>query len=326
MVDSNDGLGGRSAASVLLLCALGPCFFGTAFLATQYLPATPLWNAASRVLPAGLALFALRPALPQGIWWMRSLMLGILNFGAFFALQAVAAHRLPGAIVATISSAQCLVVPAIVLALGMRVGSRQLIAPLLGIVGVVLLVLHGGAGLDSVGIAASIALALLSGSGIVLIRRWAATSQVHPLSAVAWQLSAGGIVLLPVAAVFEGAPPSMTLGQVGAAVWLALGATAAGFALFFGGLYRGVEATTASRLMLLAPVVASVIGWACASESLSPTQLAGITFVIAAQLVGIEGTRATTARAAAEAGLRHWRPPRPTTPVAGATSHTGRAA
>ncbi|WP_433520588.1 EamA family transporter [Nocardia pseudovaccinii] len=312
-------IGGRGAATMfgsriampreaaLLSAAVGPCLFGTAFLATACLPSTPVWNAVYRVLPAGVLLIALCPALPRGVWWMRSILLGALNFGGFFALQALAAHRLPGAVVATISAAQCLVVPMLLTVLGQRVGSRDFWVPPIGLAGVALLVLEGEAAFDTLGVGASAWLAILSATGMVLTRRWGAPPGVHPLGATAWQMIAGGLLLLPIAAVVDGAPPRLSIGQLSATIWLSAGATALAFALFFGGLYRGVPATTASRLMLLAPVVATTLGWTIAHQSLRPAQLAGILLVLTAQLVGLarpgEPTPSPSNKAAA---VRRW--------------------
>lgn len=310
-------LGSRGAAAVvngrielprdtaLLSAAVGPCLFGTAFLATAYLPGTPVWNAVYRVLPAGLLLIALRPATPHGVWWLRSMLLGALNFGGFFALQALAAHRLPGGVVATISAAQCLVVPVLLIALGQRIGSRDCWVPPIGLAGIALLVFEGDTAFDALGVGAAAGLAALSATGMVLTRRWGAPPGVHPLSATAWQMIAGAVLLLPIAALLDGPPPPLSPGQLIATIWLSAGATALAFALFFGGLYRGVPATTASRLILLGPVVATTLGWTIAHESLRPAQLAGIFLVLTAQLLGL-----TKPGIAAGHGVRrrsHWK-------------------
>ncbi|WP_280443876.1 DMT family transporter [Nocardia brasiliensis] len=286
MVDYRVVLHGENA--VLLSCAAGPCLFGTAFLALELLPPMPLWNATWRILPAGLLLIALHPAMPHGIWWIRVTVLGVLNFGGFFGFQALAAHRLPGGVVATISAAQCVVVPFIVLMFGQRVGLRQFAMPLFGLFGVGLLVMRGDTRLDAVGIAAAGTLALFSSTGMVLTRRWGVPPHTHPLSVVAWQMLAGGLLLLPLAGVLEGSPPHLTYGQLVATAWLALAATALAFALFFGGLFHGVEATMASRLMLLGPVVAVAAGWSFVGERLTLLQLAGIVLVLAVQFGGVE--------------------------------------
>lgn len=278
----------------LISCALGPCLLGTAFLATQQLPATPLWNAVERVLPAGAALLALRPALPRGPWWARSLGLGVLNFGAFFALQAVASHRLPGAVVSTITAVQALLVPLLVGLFGERIQPRQVGAAALGVFGVVLLVVRADHRLDPTGVGAAAVLAGSAALGLLLTRRWGAPQGVHHLAATAWQMLAGGATLIPLALGVEGLPPAMTSGQTLAAAWLALAATAGAFALFFGGLHHGVPPATVSRLALLSPLVAAALGWAVAEEALTAAQLAGIVLILGAQLVGSPRPATTT--------------------------------
>ncbi|GAA5175190.1 hypothetical protein GCM10023321_80730 [Pseudonocardia eucalypti] len=269
-----------------LSCALGPCLLGTAFLATQQLSVTPLWNAVERVLPAGLALLALRPALPRGHWWTRSLGLGVLNFGAFFALQALAAHRLPGAVVATITAGQALLVPLLVGLFGERIETRQVGAAALGVFGVALLVARAGNQLDPVGVGAALVLAGSAAVGMLLTRRWATPPGVHHLAATSWQMLAGGVTLIPLACVAEGLPPAMSPGQLLAATWLAMAATAAAFALFFGGLHDGVPPAAVSRSALLSPLVAALLGWILAGEALTSAQLMGMTLVLGAQLIG----------------------------------------
>ncbi|WP_051581823.1 EamA family transporter [Pseudonocardia acaciae] len=287
----------------ILTCAIGPCLLGTAFFTTQHLPVTPLWNAVERVIPAGLVLLAVRPALPRGTWWLRALALGVLNFGAFFALQAFASHKLPGAVVSTITALQTLLVPAFAAMFGERIALRQVGAALLGTIGVALLVLRGDQVLDPLGVTATLVLAGSAAIGLLLTRRWRAPANTHHLSTIAWQILGGGLVLLPVAFAVEDAPPAMTTEQMGAAAWLAVGATAAAFALFFGGLHRGLPPTTVSRLALLSPVVATALGWVFAHESLSHQQLLGIALVLAAQFSGGQNrTTATRRRAAADPG------------------------
>lgn len=262
------------------------CLLGTAFYTTQQLPLTPLWNAVERVLPAGLALLILRPARPRDGWWARSLALGVLNFGVFFALQALASHRLPGAVVSTITATQTLLVPALAALFGERVSIGHVIAAVTGVIGIGLLVSRGGKPLDAIGIGATAILASSAALGLVLTRRWGLPAHVHHLSATAWQMIGGALTLLPLAALIEGPPPAMTDSQIIDALWLALAATAAAFALFFGGLHHGIPPTTVSRLALLSPVTATVLGWLFAAESLNPIQLAGVALVLTAQVIG----------------------------------------
>ena len=64
----------------------------------------PLTAAALRALPAGLLLLAVRRRLPRGAWWWRSLVLSVLNCGAFFVLVYLAAKLLPTSLAAMLMS------------------------------------------------------------------------------------------------------------------------------------------------------------------------------------------------------------------------------
>ena len=90
---------GSTRGATLALTALAPMAWGTTYLVTtELLPeGRPLLAGALRALPAGLLLLALTRRLPQGSWWWRAAVLGVLNIGGFFALLFVAAERLHGA-------------------------------------------------------------------------------------------------------------------------------------------------------------------------------------------------------------------------------------
>ncbi len=100
---------------------LAPVVWGTTYLTTtEFLPPDrPLTAAALRALPAGLVLVAMTRQRPHGAWWWRSLALGTLNIGAFFALLFVAAYRLPGGLAAALGAVQPLLVG------GAGLGSRR---------------------------------------------------------------------------------------------------------------------------------------------------------------------------------------------------------
>jgi probable blue pigment (indigoidine) exporter len=84
------------------LTALAPASWGTTYIVTTTMlpPDRPLLAATLRALPAGLLLVALTRRVPQGSWWWRTTVLGVLNFGAFFPLLFFGAYRLPGGIAA----------------------------------------------------------------------------------------------------------------------------------------------------------------------------------------------------------------------------------
>src|SRR2546421_8512107 len=87
----------------VFVTAIAPVTWGaTYFVTARFLPAEyPLYGAAIRALPAGLLLLLVRRRFPQGRWWWRSLVLGALNMGAFFALVYLAAQTLPVSIAST---------------------------------------------------------------------------------------------------------------------------------------------------------------------------------------------------------------------------------
>src|SRR5947208_17056449 len=60
-----------STRTTTAVAAVGPLLLAVGWILTSYLPDSPLWIAAGRVLPAGLILLALRPARPSGVWWHR---------------------------------------------------------------------------------------------------------------------------------------------------------------------------------------------------------------------------------------------------------------
>ena len=81
----------------LLLTAIAPAIWGSVYLVTtEFLPTEhPLTVALLRALPAGCLLLLLVRQLPFGIWWLRVVILGGLNFSIFWC--AVVRERLPPA-------------------------------------------------------------------------------------------------------------------------------------------------------------------------------------------------------------------------------------
>jgi probable blue pigment (indigoidine) exporter len=253
----------------------------SAYLLITILPPAPLWQAVTRVLPAGAVLLALHPALPHGSWWWRSLVLGTLNFGSFFALQAYSLSVLQGGISATIAAMQTVVVPvAAALLLGERLRPIQLAAAPVGVFGVALLVLRGSGTLHGPGVAAAALMALCVAGGMLLTRLWHVPAGVHHVTATAWQMLAGGLLLLPAALLIEGPMPSMTVTEWMVTGWLTFGATAVPFVAVFGAMHHGLPATVVSRVMLLCPLLVAVGDWLFYRHSLTLVQLAGAALVI----------------------------------------------
>ena len=270
-----------SRSSDLLLTALAPAIWGSTYVVTTLmLPADyPLTVAMLRALPAGILLLLAVRQLPQGIWWLRAFILGALNFSVFWALLFVAAYRLPGGVAATLGAIQPLVV--ILLArtlLGSPIRSLSVVAALSGLAGVALLVLTPKAALDPVGIAAGLASAASMALGTVLSRRW--QPPVSALTFTSWQLTAGGILLLPVALIAEPALPPLTALNVTGLAYLGLIGAALTYVLWFRGVAK-LEPAVVSSLGFLSPISAVLLGWGVLGQRLSAAQLAGMAIVVA---------------------------------------------
>ncbi|MFH7108120.1 EamA family transporter [Achromobacter xylosoxidans] len=268
-----------SRSTDLLLTATAPAIWGSTYVVTTLMlpQGYPLTVAMLRALPAGLLLLAVRQ-IPHGIWWLRSAILGALNFSIFWALLFVAAYRLPGGVAATLGAIQPLIVILLARALlGTPVRGLAVLAALAGIGGVALLVLGPKAALDPVGVAAGLASAASMALGTVLSRRW--QPPVSALAFTSWQLTAGGALLLPVALLAEPAlPPVTTLNVLGIA-YLGLIGAALTYVIWFRGLAR-LEPAVVSSLGFLSPVSAVLLGWALLDQRLSAAQMAGMVIVV----------------------------------------------
>lgn len=273
-------------ASDLALAAFAPASWGTTYVVTTtLLPADrPLLAATLRALPAGLVLLAVTRRLPRGGWWWRTIVLGMLNFGAFLPLIFFAAYRLPGGVAATIGSVQPLVVALLSLGvLRVRPARPVLYAAIAGTGGVALLTLTADARLDPLGILAMLTATSLMAAAIVLAKKWGRPES--PLVMAGWQLTVGGLVLLPVTLAAEGVPPSMTGENVLGFAYLGIVGTAIAYALWFRGIDR-LPPTSVSLLGLTNPMVATLAGLVILGQTLTAWQIVGFTIALGALVAG----------------------------------------
>ncbi|MEU9441459.1 EamA family transporter [Streptomyces sp. NPDC048304] len=272
----------------VFLTALAPVSWGTTYaVTTAFLPPDrPLFTALVRALPAGLLLLALTRVLPRGGWWWRSAVLGALNIGAFFPLLFVSAYRLPGGMAAVVGSVQPLFVVGLsALLLRHRPAPRTLVTGVVAAFGVSLVVLRGSGTLDAAGVLAAVAATASMAAGTVLTKRWGRPEGVGPLALTGWQLTAGGLLIAPVAFLAEGAPPALDGRAAAGYLYLALVNTAVAYWLWFRGIGR-LAATQAAFLGPLSPLTAAVTGWAALGQALTPVQTAGMALAFAAALAG----------------------------------------
>lgn len=272
---------------VAALTAIAPIAWGSTYFVTrQWLPdGIPLTGAALRALPAGLLLLLLARRLPHGDWWWRTAVISLLTVGGFFVLIYVAGTRLPSGVAATLMASSALVVVVLArLLLGERARARTYVGAVLGIVGVALLVNAASGGLDRWGVAASLLAMLSSSLGFVLTKRWG--PPVGPMTFTAWQLTCGGLLLVPVALAVEGVPQPFAPAELLGFAHLTLIATAVAYVVWFRGLLL-LPAGTVGIIGLFNPLAGAMLGIAVAGERLSAGQTVGALLIVVAVALGI---------------------------------------
>lgn len=270
----------------ILLGALAPISWGSVYFVTlHWIPAgEPLTAAVLRALPAGLLLLAVRRALPRGSWWWKSVVLGVLNCGLFFMLVYLAAKLLPTSVAAMLMSLSP--VAMMLLAWGLlaeRPTVRRMLGAAMGVLGVVLLMAASVGAIDGWGVAASVTAMAMYALGSVLAKRW--SGEVDSVASSSWQLTAGGLLLLPFALALEGVPTGLEPTAVLGYAYLSLIATALAFVCWFGAL-RHLTAGQVGLLGLLNPVTGVLLGVLLGGELLTGWQWFGIAVVLAGVTIG----------------------------------------
>ncbi|MDD9372276.1 MAG: EamA family transporter, partial [Acidimicrobiales bacterium] len=279
--------GGRGTVGATALTALAPLSWGTTYLVTtELLPAGhPTFAAVLRALPAGLIALALTGKLPSDSWWWKAGVLGTLNIGIFLPLLFVAAQRLPGGAAATLGAVQPVVVAALsVLVLRERWSVWRLSWGLIGAAGVGLVVLGPDAALDPVGIAAGLVGTVAMAVGVALTKLWGRPDGVGPVTLAGWQLTAGGLVMVPLA-LMQGVPSGIDGSAVGGYLWLGLVGGLIAYTLWFRGIGR-LPVTATALLVLLSPLMAAALGATVLDESFTPVQGVGFLLALTALVAG----------------------------------------
>jgi len=263
-----------------LPAAAGAMLLAGGWVLTSWLSLDPLWAATLRVLPAGLLLLAIKPARPDMVWCQRSVALGIVNFGAFFTLQALAVRHVSPGVAATIAATQTLFVP-----FGARSLLQQTVRPhhvvlaVVGLTGIAMLLLPNGTTLDVVGGCASVGTAACTAIGLVLTTYWGRPAGVHHMSSTGWQMTAGGLILLP-CALLTRELPTLDWHAVSIVATTSILGTAIAFSSIFGALHAGLPASVVSRLMLLCPVAVSLTDLLLRRQDPSALRLVGFGLVL----------------------------------------------
>ncbi len=270
----------------LSLTATAPLIWGSSYIvATEFLPnLDPLSVALLRALPAGLLLLCLVRQLPNGAWLWKITLLGALNFSIFWVLLFVAAYRLPGGVAALMGALQPFVVIfASRVLLGSPIRRLALLAVGAGGVGVALLVLTSDAALDVWGIAAGVGGAASMALGTVLSRKW--QPPVSALTFTAWQLTAGGVLLLPCLLVADTGLATLSATNLLGLGYLGLIGAALTYIIWLRGIGK-IHPSEVSLLGLLSPLSATLLGWLYLNETLSLAQIAGVAIVLLSVVLG----------------------------------------
>ncbi len=296
-----------SLAWVVLATLLAPISWGTTYVTiTELLPdGRPLLVAAVRVVPAGVALLLVGRFVsswrPHGVEWRRLGMVSLFNFGVFFPLLIVGVYRLPGGVAAATGGLQPLLVAVVAWLINRERPRRIDVAVgVAAAIGVSLIVIRPGAGIDPVGVLAAVGANVSFATGTVLTKRY--PTPPNRITATGWQLLMSGLILVPATAIAEGLPEAITLTNLAGFAYLSLAGTALAFVLWFNGIRR-LPIAGPPLLGLAAPITGAVLGWVVLSESLSILQLTGFAVTVGAIAYGAT-LRTAPAEPAAPTPLR----------------------
>lgn len=277
--------------SDVALTALAPLIWGSTYIVTvTFLPGLdPLLVSFLRAMPAGLVLLLFTRQLPEGIWWLRIFVLGALNFSFFWWMLFIAAYRLPGGVAATVGAIQPLIIVFLARFLvGTPIRSVSIAAAVGGALGVGLLILKPSAALDLTGVVAGLLGALSMAFGTVLTRRW--QPPVPLLTFTAWQLTAGGILLLPALFMKLQALAGFTAHNLIGVAYLSLIGAGLTYIVWFRGISR-LNPNLVAQLGFLSPVTAVALGLLFKGETLSALQWLGMALIFGSILMGQRGLR-----------------------------------
>ncbi len=288
------------AADWLLLVTLS-FLYGGSFLFYRVLAPVlpPLSVVAGRLAIAALALdlvlLAVWRGALAGLSWRLAgafLLLGTLNCALPFWLFAWSEHRLTGGL-ASILNAPTPILTALVahvLTRDERLSARTVAGAVCGLSGVAVLLApslrDGFGGGDLLSKLACVGASVCYAFGGTLSRR---VRGLSPLQLAAGQVTAGALLMLPLAAAvdrFWTLPPLPARG-VASLLGIGLLSTSVAYLLYFR-ILASSGATRASLVTLLVPVSALLLGGAVLGEGLSLRTLPGVV-LIAAGLVVIDG-------------------------------------
>jgi drug/metabolite transporter (DMT)-like permease len=287
----------RSDWATLLVLALiwGGAFFFIGVAVRHVPPLTYVWLRLS-IAALGMWAFLLfrgqSLGLPRKVWGS-ILLLALLNNAVPFVLFGWSQTHIASGLASILNATTPIwgVLVAHFLTHDERMTPRKIAGVLLGFGGVATMI--GPALLSDIGSSALAQLACVAASlCYALAAVWARRFRkmgLSPMSVTTGQLSAGALMMLPVALIVDqpwthALPPLSAWGAITA---LALLCTAFGYVLYFR-LIDKAGATNALLVTLLVPPVAILLGWLFLDEVIVPRDLGGMA-LIALGLAAIDG-------------------------------------
>lgn len=282
--------------------------WGSTYLAIRFALETlpPFLIAGARFIVAGAVLYALArrqgAAPPQRVHWRSAVILGfvlfVLNNGSLMWAETRVSSGMAALLIATVPL--WMVLSGWLIFRGQRPGRQVLVGLLIGLAGILLLVGPGAAQqVDTLGAVVLIFASFAWAYGSLLSQRLAKPASA--LLSAGMNLLAGG-ALLVLASTLTGElaafnPAAVSLKSALSVVYLTIFGSIIGFGSYMW-LLANVPADRVATYAYINPVVAVVLGWALAGESLTPqTLVAAAVIVMAVVLI-------TTARAATAAPPR----------------------
>ena len=257
--------------------------WGAAYVPSAWLVETwpPILAAGARLALGGVLLLgmlivtgrSLRPRVGvMAVAWL-ALTQTVLFYGAVFWGISQDGAGLP-AVLANTDPLFVAVLAAIFL--GEHLSGRQWVGLLVGLVGAAVVVWDGPLWPPALSPSALIVVggALAWSVGTVVAAR-GVRGRAEPLALAAWQMLAGGVVLVLGGLVGEGAPEATTPRELGLILLLAVVGSAVPFAMFYVALQRA-PAAEVSAWFFLVPVVGVLMAWPLLGETPSAQLVAGM--------------------------------------------------
>jgi DME family drug/metabolite transporter len=285
----------RPAAIPLLCLVIAGLLWGTGGLTGSLLGRSaglsPLSVAAVRLLAGGALIVAFR-VIPGRRWpsgraaWSRIAVTGLLaaTFQAAY-FSAVSLTSVSLATLVTIGATPVLVQVAELLLRRRRLDRPGAARTALALAGLGLLVGLPAGGYGPAAVLASAGMALLASAGFAALTLLGSTPVpgLGEETVTGLGFTAGGLALLPLAALAGGLGFRPSLAALGWLAALAVGPTALAYTLYFRGL-RQAPASTGALLSLLEPLTATILSAVFLGNRLSPTGIAGAALLAAAVL------------------------------------------